>query len=67
MELEIASVRPFLATLPEEDQHAVRKTIGERAFGAGVEPLNVEDAGASTSGLVEIINMAMRELFKRVQ
>lgn len=65
LELEIASVGPFLATIPKEDQDAIKKTIADRVFGRGVQPLVVDDPNATTSGLVEVIRYVLTELLKR--
>lgn len=67
IELEIASVGPFLAELPKEERDAIIKEVADRTFGRGTHPLSVDDAPATTSGLLELLRMTVSELIKRVR
>lgn len=66
LELEIASIGPFLATLPKEKQDTTLQSVATRLFAADADkPLNVEEAAASTNGLIDILKMAMEALAKK--
>lgn len=67
IELEIASVGPFLAELPKEERDEIIKDIADRTFGRGTHPLSVDDAPATTNGLLELLRMTVSELVKRVR
>jgi len=64
-ELEIASVGPFLSTIPKEDQDAMKKAIADRAFGRGIQPLTTADLAATTNGAFELLRMALKELINK--
>ncbi len=64
-ELEIASVGPFLSTVPKEDQDAIKKAIADRAFGRGVQPLLIADHAASTNGAFELLRMVVKDLLSK--
>lgn len=61
-ELEIASVGPFLVSLPKTEQNAIRKEFADRVFGREVTTLNTSDPPATTSGLVDTLQLVLREL-----
>jgi flagellar biosynthesis GTPase FlhF len=65
LELEIASVGPFLAQLPKDEQDAVIKEVADRTFGRGTRSLVVEESPTTTNGLIELLRMAIDSLTKR--
>ena len=57
MELELASVGPFLAQLPDETQYEVKKALAERMFGNSVP---VKSNGPKTSGTsADLLKLAL--------
>lgn len=67
LELEIASVGPFLAELPKDERDTVLKAVADRTFGRGTTPLVIDEQGATTNGLIELVRMAIAELGKKVR
>lgn len=66
LELEIASVGPFLATLPKDKQEATLQAVATRLFATDTDkPLNVEESGASTNGLIDVLKLAIEALSKK--
>ena len=63
LELEIASIGPYLSDLPPEKQHEVRIKIADRVFGQ-VERENEEssDEEAMTGSAVDLLRMTLNNL-----
>jgi hypothetical protein len=61
-ELEIASVGPFLVSLPQAEQNAIRKEFADRVFGREVNAATIFEMPASANGLVETLQLVVREL-----
>lgn len=65
LELEIASVGPFLAQLPKTEQDVVIKEVADRTFGRGTRSLAVEESPTTTNGLIELLRIALDSLTKK--
>jgi hypothetical protein len=65
MELEFASVGPFLARLPKEKQDQAIEQIADRTFARATHEEVSEMIPATTNGLLDIIRMTTQELLKR--
>lgn len=67
LELEIASVGPFLATLDKTRQDVIIEKVADRTFGQSARSLNVEDMPASTNGLIDLLRLVLSELLKKTK
>lgn len=65
MELEFASVGPFLARLPKDKQDQAIEQIADRTFARSTHEEVSEMLPATTNGLLDIVRMTMQELLKR--
>lgn len=61
MELELASISPFLALLPEPTQVEIRKELANRFFGQP-EQTQGEKSDKTTGSLLDIVSMAMKAM-----
>ena len=66
-ELDIASLEPFLASLDPVELNMIKKEFAERVFGRDASPIEVENTAATTNGLVQTLDMVVRELLKLVR
>gem|GEM_PF-4012568 len=63
LELELASIGPFLATLPKDKQDEAIKNMADRVFGSDHDtPIKVDDAPATANGLIEVLKLAISAL-----
>jgi hypothetical protein len=60
VELELASIDPFLSAMPEEMQNEVKRQLAERIFGQN-DPLTTKE-GETTGTLVDLLKMALNTL-----
>lgn len=64
LELEIASIGPYLSDLPPEMQHEVRKNIADRVFGNLDESKEQSSDEAMTGSAVDLLKMTLNNLTK---
>lgn len=65
LELEFASVGPFLSRLSKERQEQVLEQIADRTFARTNEESRAESLPVTANGLVEIIRMTVKELLRK--
>lgn len=65
LELDIASIGPFLSALPTEKQNELREQVAERVFGREVTPLGLQEVNLPANSLVDMLNMVLKELLKK--
>jgi hypothetical protein len=65
LELDIASIDPFLATLPDESQHEVKKQLAEKLFGKSdaLEIKHDQEVGAKS--LIDLLKLTLENLTKK--
>lgn len=64
LELEIASLGPFIAVLDQGKQHALREKIAERLFGQQHVVPALEEGGQIAGGLMDLLKMMTNEVVK---
>lgn len=64
LQLELASIDPYLANLDEESRKTVKGKLTERWFGQPLEGEPESDDGVSAESLLEVIREALRDLTK---
>lgn len=64
LELELASINPFLSELPEEDQNAIKQQLALRLFGNGafVAPIENEVPPPSTGTSADAVHLLAKTL-----
>ena len=64
MQLELASLDPFLEKLPEEKRHLLKEKLTERFFGQP-EPIDKEDEPVTSGTLFDLLKMVLQNLTKK--
>lgn len=66
MELEIASIDPFIAGLPEDQRNKVKESLTDKLFGQQVLPLTSEKEEEFTGSILDISKMAVEALSRKL-
>ena len=62
MQLELASVGPFLAELPKEKQHTIKEEVARKYFGSDQQPDEQSNAPDGESALLELSKVAITQI-----
>lgn len=65
LELELASVGPFLDLLPEDVQHEVRRQLADRFFGQHAALLPQAKGNGSPTSAADVVQVIAQEAFKQ--
>lgn len=65
MELELASINPYLALLPEQEQNAVKIELAKRFFGQNEPTATGKGDKEVTGSALDLLRMALEMLAKK--
>lgn len=65
LELEIASIGPFMAALDKEKQDLIRERMTDRMFGHDGSAITLEGGPVTANGLVDLLRLVLTELLKK--
>lgn len=61
IELDLASISPYLAPFPVTEQNEIKKQLAERLFGS-TDPVSVTKDGETTGSLIDLLRMTLKTL-----
>jgi hypothetical protein len=65
MELELASISPYLALLPEQTQFEVKKELAQRFFGHTDHSADAKTDQQTTGSTLDLLRMALEIIAKK--
>lgn len=65
LELDIASIDPFLASLPDVSQHEVKKQLAEKLFGKSGSVEIKQDQEVGAKSLIDLLKLTLENLTKK--
>jgi hypothetical protein len=62
MELELSAISPYLATLPDSIQHAVKQNLAEKFFASEDTVMNSEHSRVGDGGPLDLLKLALENM-----